>query len=266
MRWFRFKDAFLGVQELSIPQNKKSDRQGRKPAWLSKDLLVRLRERKKKYKQWMQGRVAWEEYRDAVQMCRDGIRKDEAQMELNLVREAKNSKNVFFRYYGQKRQAKESVPNLIHGKGELASSYIEKAEVLNKFFASVFKASHTSHTSWVHELLSWSQGSKIPPSVRAEPIQDHLMRLKVVKSRGSDDMYPRALKELADVIAKSHSVISEKLQLSGEVSNDRQKGSITPIFTKGRKEDLRNYRLVNLMSVPGKIPWKTREVTCKMWR
>ena len=44
--WQFFKVTFLRAQELFVPQNKKSGRQGRKPAWLSKDLLVRLREKK----------------------------------------------------------------------------------------------------------------------------------------------------------------------------------------------------------------------------
>lgn len=43
-RWLLFKDAFLRAQELSVPQNKKAGREGRKPTWLGKDLLVRLRE------------------------------------------------------------------------------------------------------------------------------------------------------------------------------------------------------------------------------
>ena len=46
-----FKDAFLRALKVSIPQNKKSGRQSRKPEWLSKDLLVTVRERKEKYKQ-----------------------------------------------------------------------------------------------------------------------------------------------------------------------------------------------------------------------
>ena len=40
-----FKDAFLRAQELSIPQQKKSSRGGRKSALLKKDLLVKLWER-----------------------------------------------------------------------------------------------------------------------------------------------------------------------------------------------------------------------------
>ena len=41
-----FKNAFLRAQEFSIPQTKKSGRGGREPAWLSKDLLGRLRKKK----------------------------------------------------------------------------------------------------------------------------------------------------------------------------------------------------------------------------
>ena len=49
-------------------------------------------------KQWKQGWVAWEEYKDVVQLYRDGVRKAKWQMELNLVRDVKNNKKGSFRY------------------------------------------------------------------------------------------------------------------------------------------------------------------------
>lgn len=55
-----------------------------------------------------------------------------------MARDVKNNKKGFYRYIGRRRQAKESVPPLINETGELASSDMEKAEVLNKCFVSVF--------------------------------------------------------------------------------------------------------------------------------
>ena len=75
-----FKNVFLRAQELSNPHSKKSGRAGSKPVWLSKDLLGRLREKKENQKPWKRGWVTWEEYRDAVRRCRDGIRKAKVQM------------------------------------------------------------------------------------------------------------------------------------------------------------------------------------------
>lgn len=67
-------------------------------------------------------------------MCQDGLRKAQAQLELNFATDAKNNRMSCYRYAGQKRKIKESAPSpFLNQTGELVTTNVEKAKWINNF-------------------------------------------------------------------------------------------------------------------------------------
>ncbi|KFU84908.1 hypothetical protein M959_06132, partial [Chaetura pelagica] len=97
------------------------------------------------------------------------------------------------------------------------------------------------------------QRDKVPSTVSKDKVRDHLRNMKIYKSMGPEEIHPRVLKELVDVVAKPLSIIFQRSWQSVEVPGDWKKRYVMPIFKKGRKEDPGNCQPISFTSVPGKI-------------
>ncbi|CAM4648647.1 unnamed protein product [Lepidochelys kempii] len=247
--WLYFKESLLRLQGQTIPMSRKNSKYGRRPAWLNGEILADLKH-KKAYKKWKVGHMTREEYKNIARACRNYIRRAKSHLELQLARDVKSNKKGFFRYVGNKKKAKESVGPLLNEGGNLVTEDVEKANVLNAFFASIFTNKVSSQTAALG-ITKWGRDGQ--PSVEIEVVRDYLEKLDVHKSMGPDELHPRVLKELAAVIAEPLAIIFENSWRTGEVPDDWKKANVVPIFKKGKKEDPGNYRPVSLTSVPGKI-------------
>ena len=69
--------------------------------------MVKLKSEKKMHRQWKQGQVPWEEHKEAARLCRDGVRKAKAQLE--LAKDAKKNKKDFYGHLNQKKKVQEGI-------------------------------------------------------------------------------------------------------------------------------------------------------------
>ncbi|GAB0182166.1 hypothetical protein GRJ2_000681900 [Grus japonensis] len=166
--WLIFKDHLLQAQERCIPTKRKSSKNTKRPLWVNKELLDKVKQKKEACRGWKQGQVAWEEYRETVRAAREQVRKAKALIEISLARDVKDNKKSFYRYVSDKRRMRENVGPLQNEMGDLVTQDMEKAEVLNDFFASVFTGKSLSHTAQVTEGRDWENAE--PPTVGEDQV------------------------------------------------------------------------------------------------
>ena len=73
------------------------------------------------------------------------------------------------------------------------------------------------------------------------------------KSPGPDRVYPRILRDAKEEIAEALAKIFVSFLAAGEVPEDWRVPNIVPLFKKGRRDNLVNYRPVSLTLVVGKL-------------
>ena len=73
--WMVLKMEILKAQEQAVPEYHQASHRGRRPVWMNKELLLRLRKKKRIYVLWKKGQATWGDYKEIAKVCREEVRK-----------------------------------------------------------------------------------------------------------------------------------------------------------------------------------------------
>ena len=84
-------------------------------------------------------------------------------------------------------------------------------------------------------------------------------------STGLDNISPRILKILANIIAPSLVYIANKSIISGSFPSMWKEAKVKPFFKSGDKDDINNYRLISILPTISKLIEKCLDIHFSMF-
>jgi len=123
----------------------------------------------------------------------------------------------------------------------------------NKFFSSVFTDEDTTNTPTADVFPGGVNGALHDVTVNDTIIKAKLAKLRSDKAAGADAMSPWLLKEIHEYLVTPVSILLRKSLDKGVAPVDWKIANLSPIFKKGDKRKVSNYRPVSLTSQVSKV-------------
>ena len=170
----------------------------------------------------------------------------------------KNPKKLF-RKYKVKSKVKEHI-NFIKKGDQIFSGDKNIVDGFNSFFGSIFNKNDDDISSLhdesinLHDEFLGNVNSISSFEITVDSVKKIIKSLDTNKSMGPDGISSRILKEGVDSISYALTKIFNKsLTNNSEVPADWKLANVVPIFKKGNKEDISNYRPISLTSIVCRI-------------
>ena len=250
-KWNKFKDILKAACERCIPEIK--IRRGHtKKIPVDKKTLSKIRRKKRLWRNFLESRnpEVYNEYCRVRNQVRSATRKNIMNTEKRIASSIKENPKNFWNYVSQKTKIRETIPQLLKEDGSYTTSDEGKVNELSTFFHSVFTDEPPGN--W---LLPTRPNTRIEDElvITMESVQNELSTLDINKSQGPDELHPRILYEMKDIIAKPLATIFNASLNEGKVPQDWREANISAIHKKGDKKKVNNYRPVSLTSVCCKL-------------
>jgi hypothetical protein len=247
-RWRKFKDNILQLTDLCVPRFRRKERLS--TPWVGRKARRAINTRN----------VAWYQYKqsgnndDFLRYCRMRnkacyvIRSGKMTYEYRLAFKAKTDPKLVFAHIRRNKHLRQEINALQTPNGGTTSDKPEMAGLLSSFYSTIFSEDSGKALSVFPKRCNTMSVSPIAESVVAEKLRS----LNAHKGAGPDGIHPSIVRHLCDIVAQPLTTLFNQSLSTGTVPSDWRKSVICPIFKKGNKELVENYRPVCLTSVISK--------------
>ena len=251
--WQEFKQAVEKAVIDHVPHKLNSSR-NRLP-WLNKQIKKDMKVRKRLYNKAKRSNIEhdWDAYRKKRNSINNKLKDAHNNYYRRLFDTSfSGNRRQFWKYIRARRQDNRAhdIPTLFIDDQPVHSAK-DKATALNSHFKSVFTEENLSTVPTMDIHIDVPNMPDI--SISESGIYHLLTTLDKHKASGPERISPYILKHCADEITPILHVIFNQSLLTSSLPNDWLKANICPVYKKGNRSNVTNYRPISLTSICAKI-------------
>lgn len=229
--------------------------------WITKSIKVLIKRRNNLLKRFKKTNLYYfkSKYNVARNLVTKRIRSAKSRYESKIIRRSKNNRKVFYSYIATRnrkasgRKVGPIVKKGLNGKDkEIVAQDVEVASLLNDYFISVFNKKDNIETTEAKEDISSQTKGLEKIDITQGDVSRAIGEFKVNKSPGVDKISSTYALKIKDIVSEPLALLFNKSLMNKEIPMDWKKANITPIFKKGDRSNMENYRPVSLTVLFGK--------------
>jgi len=248
-QWTFISDGIMAAVDKCVPHKRMSGvcRQNRRPKWMQDRVLSRIKQKKTAFERYKLTRDGKDylEYTKARNAAKTETRKAVREYEKEIAKQAKKNPKAFYRHVNRKLKSKIGISDLKTDQATVISEDQQKADAFNSFFSSVYTVEDLQNVP-----KTTLKGTNCLNNVviRQEEVCKLLSKLQHDKSPGPDNINPRILKECAAELSGPLTCLFRTSLEEGQLPQDWKEALVVPIFKKGSRYSVENYRPISLTS------------------
>ena len=249
--WSEWLNDFLCKVDTFIPKRK--PRKFVAPPWIDGEVTHAIRKKNSVRKKALRKNndSLWEKYRQLRRDVKYLVRSKRTDY-MKVISDNSLSQPKRFWSFFNRLSNRPTIPDTVTAADDSTFTSPEaKAEAFNTYFASVFNPLEALPANINDD--PYTDNTIYDIILCREEVLEALRKLDPSKTPGPDLIHPRILKECADELAPSLCALFNLSLQMGKLPLEWKRSNVVPVFKKGDKSAVTNYRPISLLSIVSKL-------------